>query len=488
MEKPVPWSYEDACSFRDYCMAKAWHAANSAVGFLEDAQSDEDVFSKLEQDLKGWCSELLLSFINAYVWRCALERMPKPASPSEEFKSSQEAAETAAQFRQELEGTIPHEALEVAEAAAWYAANTRKGYRGDSHKDVVRLVRAMRDLYQVKHEKWRGVNVGGWLLLERGPSIPLFEVMGIDGDEGEWDATEQLREMSGLDNLRRHRSAHVTRETIGEIASRGFNAVRVPFGYWIVSGATHDDPYLGPDIEKLDDIVEWTEEFGLQVLLDLHGNPGGESEEKPCGRAKATWKFEDWRLDEAIDVLKQVASRYQDKRHVTGIQVCNEPSRERIDPKKLIRHYVRCVDAVRSAGMPAERVSVVCPLYFQGDKKEKFLDEWMLLCTQSKTLDGAVLDFHLYFFGDWACENRHGSVHEQARKAAEELSTRIPAAVVGEWSAPFYKCGKKARMSEFLQVQQQLYTEHATHGDFYWNWVDGAFGWSRQAACFDPKR
>ena len=26
--------------------------------------------------------------------------------------------------------------------------------------------------------KWRGVNLGGWLLLERGPSSPLFERHG----------------------------------------------------------------------------------------------------------------------------------------------------------------------------------------------------------------------------------------------------------------------------------------------------------------------
>ena len=35
----------------------------------------------------------------------------------------------------------------------------------------------------------------------------------------------------------------------------GLNAVRIPFGYWIVSGPTEEDPYQGPDLDALDRLV-----------------------------------------------------------------------------------------------------------------------------------------------------------------------------------------------------------------------------------------
>lgn len=493
--------YEMASALRDYSIAKAWHAANSASGFA-DAAKDGEVINQLKPKVEGilesWSAGMLMAYVDACVWRCALARLEQRCLPNKlqrppdaaSFESAEQAAEVAGQLAQDLIGRVPQEALMLVDAAAWYTANTRANYKEDSHKDIVKLVRSMDALYRVKQPKWRGVNLGGWLLLERGPSIPFYEANGLDGDNGEWHATEQLRSFNALRALERHRNCHITRDTIQEIARRGFNAVRVPFGYWIISGPTNGDPYMGPDIGKLDDVVRWARESQLQVLLDLHGNPGGESQDKPCGRANLSWQFADWRREEAIEVLRFIANRYSGETHVTGIQVCNEPSRDRIEPKDLIKHYVSCIEAIRSAGMLAARVSVVCPLYFFSPQKEQFLDEWMNLCTHSKKLDGAVLDFHYYFFGDWANEDANGRVHEQARRLADELGS-IPSAVVGEWSVPFnhrqgMNCRDKGELDAFLRVQQELYAKHATHGDFYWNWIDGCPGWSRQAMYFSP--
>ena len=57
------------------------------------------------------------------------------------------------------------------------------------------------------------------------------------------------------------------------------------------------------------------------MLLDLHGNPGGETEEKPCGRQNDNWCFEDWRRDEALEILSMLAERYKSLDHVVGFQV-----------------------------------------------------------------------------------------------------------------------------------------------------------------------
>merc|ERR1712125_154064 len=85
---------------------------------------------------------------------------------------------------------------------------------------------------------WRGVNLGGWLLLEPGPSASFFEEYG--SARCEWDLMLQMRERLGDDRaamtLKEHRDSFITEEDFRSISAHGMNAVRIPFGYWIVTG------------------------------------------------------------------------------------------------------------------------------------------------------------------------------------------------------------------------------------------------------------
>lgn len=147
-------------------------------------------------------------------------------------------------------------------------------------------------------------------------------------------------------------------DELSTIASLGINAIRVPFGYWVseiplpsmcnrlaalpppqhmfsplvplsgvfvccqvVSGPSCGDPYVGPCLDQLDRVVSMGGELGLEVLLDLHGNPGGETDNKCCGRDRPEWTFEEWRKEEALEVLTTVARRYSLSAAVTAVQV-----------------------------------------------------------------------------------------------------------------------------------------------------------------------
>ena len=63
--------------------------------------------------------------------------------------------------------------------------------------------------------------------------------------------------------------------------------------------------------------------------------------------------------------------------------MCNEPDRERIKPEDLLQHYVECCAAIRCAGMCASRVSVVCPLYYEGPYYTTFVKLWSERCFNS---------------------------------------------------------------------------------------------------------
>ena len=230
------------------------------------------------------------------------------------------------------------------------------------------------------HAPWRGANLGGWFLLEPGPASPLFdsvkqlsgsEVGGIESGT-EWDLCAALdslderpaeaRGEEAADGaaaatvkarvLDEHRAKHYTSETMARIKAAGLNAVRIPFGYWIITGATQGDRYHGPCLDLLDKAVDMAATAGLQVVLDLHGCPGGENGLRPCGRAKAGWAYQEWRVEESLQVLRLVALRYKDSSAVTGIQVCNEPS-PAIPAAKLCEYYEKAIQVLLTYRRPA---------------------------------------------------------------------------------------------------------------------------------------
>mmetsp|Transcript_104536 Transcript_104536/g.292903 ORF Transcript_104536/g.292903 Transcript_104536/m.292903 type:complete len:382 (-) Transcript_104536:514-1659(-) len=349
--------------------------------------------------------------------------------------------------------------------------------------------------------RWRGVSLGGWLLLEPGPAKDLFRRFPDErGREArcEWDLMTNLRRSpEGLEALRKHRETHITPEDFRRIRAMGLNAVRIPFGFWIVDGPGSAggafEPWEGPALAFLDRAVQWAEDSGLQVLLDLHGCPGGESGEAPCGRRQrppgGTWHWRQWRIGETLRVIRCVAERYRDRRCVTGFAVCNEPSPE-VPSDVLCRFYDRAVAAIRNAGMAADQVCVVLPVFQR--PLARFAERWKTLlngCDHANT----CFEVHWYhcFENYW-----HGltfAQHLRAVQAHIEELRQFPV-VVGEWSlalgcgAQPGKVSKDEMRALFARAQLAAYAE-ASHGWFFWNWRDCPRqhdGWDVQK-CFERR-
>jgi len=326
------------------------------------------------------------------------------------------------------------------------------------------------------HAPWRGVNLGGWLLLEPGTAKALFKRHAQDGQEAtcEWDLAQTLRRRGVVGEMIDHRESFITKQDFQRIQSYGLNAVRLPLGYWIVLGPAEGESYVGPALEYIDRAVSWAEECGLQVLLDLHGCPGGESGDAPCGRHQrpvGTWQWSSWRFDETLRALEVLARRYCTSKVVTGIQVCNEPSHT-VPARILCTFYDQAVDVIRRAGMVESQVAIVLPLFQR--PAEEIVMEW-------KEVGGCrhlnvCFDFHYYhcFENEW-----NGKTFAQQLRSVEEHKEELQQfpAMVGEWSlalglAARHRCllDQEAR-TMFASVQLSAYSE-ASHGWFFWNWAD----------------
>lgn len=329
-----------------------------------------------------------------------------------------------------------------------------------------------------KHPAWRGVNLGGWLLLEPGPAYPLFDAHPLPNGKKarcEWDLMKILRCENALESLKHHRDTYITRDDFEKIKGFGLNAVRLPIGYWIVLGTSSSEPYVGPALNYVDQAITWAEEFGLEVLLDLHGCPGGESGDAPCGRrqrGRDRWHWTSWNFGKSLRALKVLAERYRDRACVTGIEVCNEPSNT-VPLEKLCQYYDRAVSTIRAVGMGADSAAVVLPVFQR--PMDLFSEQWEKL-TKGKH-QNVCFDVHYYHcFG----RDYHGkTLAEQLRIVQQNAAElRKYPCVVGEWSlalGPGASCSDTLSEKEirglFGRAQLEAY-KAASHGHFFWNWVD----------------
>jgi glucan 1,3-beta-glucosidase len=371
---------------------------------------------------------------------------------------------------------------------------------------------AARDSYPSRHSpahaQWRarnaclrGVNVGGWLLVERWmvpPGQPIataccgevespFEGLSHDEARDDYSLTQLLGQRGQLDKLRRFRESFVSRDDFAKMACLGINSVRVPFGYWIVAegGQPGGGYYKGMGLKRLDDAVMWAEEFSISVLLDLHGAPGGQTYEQTSGREDPSWDPSRFDLRAAVQVVRTVAARYASRRTVIALELLNEP---KLPAAIQLRYYKQAIAAVRGAGMAPANVAIVINLFdFNELLAEGSVWRRLMAADGLPFGDNIVIDLHLYYAflprllaALPLCFVTGDLVDLQSQL----LGLLGLPTLVGEWSLRVPWHGSQADqfkamprrlqdslLAAFARRQIAAMTSHnASLGGYYWNW------------------
>ena len=197
-----------------------------------------------------------------------------------------------------------------------------------------------------------GVNLTGWLTLESWVTPELFAEAGAL-DEG--SLVSSLGSTRYAELVRAHRREFVGREDFVKIASRGFNAVRLPVP-WYVFGEVGPEPgpYVGC-IEYVDQALEWAEEIGLKVVFALAINPGGPHADDGTSPDNADCHVP---REEILNVVYCLARRYASRVGFFGIELADDAVAQvrrgltLTDgaPMHRLRNYYReAYDLVRSA-------------------------------------------------------------------------------------------------------------------------------------------
>lgn len=307
----------------------------------------------------------------------------------------------------------------------------------------------------------RGVNLGGWLVLERWMTPTLFA--GTDAE----DEYSFMKTSGALAKLRAHQKSFIREEDFEWMAANGINAVRIPVGYWIFEG---ESPYVS-SIGRLDWAIRMATKYNIRVLICLHAAPGSQNGEHHSGRVgDAAW-FQNARYRErTVAILVRLAERYADQSAVWGIELLNEPHAwHRV--LRLRRFYKQAYTALCKVARPG-LVTVF---------HDAFMPRIMSGVLRVKPEYPVVMDVHWYqfFLPPWLqrilpfwCTK----MLVQSRARLFERLSRAQPVIVGEWSGVIggetlqrvVHDRHELLMQEHLRRQVQLYAR--LKGWFYWSY------------------
>ena len=285
--------------------------------------------------------------------------------------------------------------------------------------------------------KLRGVNLGGWLVLEKWITPSLFE--GLKATD-ETTYCVELGEAEATRRLHQHWNTFITRDDFAWLKQVGINAVRLPFGHWVFGKdypyhrkyqeARH--PFVVGGIEIVDKVMQWAEEFGLRVVLDLHAAPGCQNGFDNGGiMGVCEWHTSEEYIEHTLNVLDRLAERYAAHPALHGIEALNEPSWD--VPTDLLKRFTLEAYYRIRRHCPPERVTVVFHDGFRSFREyEGFLQE--------PEFRNVAIDIHRYqCFGRGDIDmDIFGHIKKSAGEWCEEADAIIRESgyqvYCGEWS------------------------------------------------------
>ena len=126
----------------------------------------------------------------------------------------------------------------------------------------------------------RGMGPGGWLVMEG----YMNQSAGIAGPQHE--IKNKLIDLMGKEKtetfFKEWRKNHFTKRDVDSLAAWGFNSIRIPMHYNLMTLPIEEEPVVGENtwIEEgftlIDNVLDWAKPHNMYVILDLHAAPGGQ--------------------------------------------------------------------------------------------------------------------------------------------------------------------------------------------------------------------
>jgi hypothetical protein len=188
----------------------------------------------------------------------------------------------------------------------------------------------------------RGVNLGGWMLIED-------YMIGLPWTE--WKIREQFRQVLGAESYAAffdaYDQSYVADADISFLAQQGFNVVRIPFNYRHFEDDLKPGQWLESGFQQLDRVIGLCRKYGVWAVLDLHAAPGAQARDQNAGSAYGEaylWNHREF-LDRTVALWAEIARRYAGDAAVAGYNLLCEPVTANVP--LLNEFYLAIIRAIR---------------------------------------------------------------------------------------------------------------------------------------------
>nr|ACP74152.2 exo-beta-1,3-glucanase [Cyberlindnera saturnus] len=290
--------------------------------------------------------------------------------------------------------------------------------------------------FNYQTDKLRGVNIGGWLVLEPYITPSLFEVFGDNIPVDEYHYHQYLGAELAQSRLQQHWGSWITEQDFESIKGTGLNFVRIPIGYWAFQ-KLDSDPYVQGQVEYLDKAIQWARNSGLYVWIDLHGAPGSQNGFDNSG-LRDSYEFQNGNNTQiTLDVLQQIFDKYGSSDYddvIIGLELLNEPLGPVLDMAKLNEFWETAYWNLRNSNSTQTVVihdAFTASGYFN-DKFQLNQGYW-----------GLVIDHHHYqVFSQQEVQRSIDEHVEVACQWGKDSKGENLWNLCGEWSAALTDCAK----------------------------------------------
>jgi glucan 1,3-beta-glucosidase len=308
------------------------------------------------------------------------------------------------------------------------------------------------------NDQIRGINLGGWLVLERWITPSLFRDSSAE-DEFTFLGENQKNQK----RLKKHYQKYIKESDFKWIKNHGFNAIRIPVGHWIFGDYP---PFIG-GIETLDRCFHLAKKYQLGVVISFHGAPGSQNGWDHSGKkGVVSWHTNPENIEKTLEVLYRLVKRYKKSKNFLGISLLNEPN-ENIPPVILEDFYRRSYQQIRDQ---SDVALMIHDQFF-------FFEHWQDFILK-ENLQNVILETHLYqCFGEY---DNQLDLQGHLQKTLTEWKTLIEQAkvkvLVGEWSLDLgFRTLSELKEDEKdlafgLYGRAQLLAFNNAWGNFFWTY------------------
>ncbi|KAF8968788.1 exo-1,3-beta-glucanase [Flammula alnicola] len=293
-------------------------------------------------------------------------------------------------------------------------------------------------------EKIRGVNLGGWLVVEPFTTPSLFDNTGDNRIVDEWTFGQYQDKGKAYKALKQHWDTFITEKDFIDIAAAGLNHVRIPIGHWMFD-VVSDEPFIQGQLPYLLKAVDWAEKSGLKVIIALYGAPGSQNGFTNSGHHRNTsyWYTNQTYVDRTTTVMKRLTAMFADKTTVVPIiQVMNEAAAFRngvMDPGVLTvlkQYYYGSYKIIRNPLQGRKQSGLIVMLH-DTFRPLSYWNKFM----PSPQYEGVMMDTHIYqMFGDHDAHMSYAEHIQRACQNATIMATSPLMTIIGEWTATNNDC------------------------------------------------